>query len=56
MIFMAALDATAYVLEAPGEGEEDVTGYSPVIIAEQTTSLKPLSVSEAVMVSTPLEH
>jgi ribosomal subunit interface protein len=46
---MAALDATAYVLEAPGEGEEDVTGYSPVIIAEQTTSLKQLSVSEAVM-------
>ena len=46
---MAALDATAYVLEAPGEGEEEVTGYSPVIIAEQTTSLKRLSVSEAVM-------
>ena len=46
---MAALDATSYVLEAPSEGEEDVTGYSPVIIAEQTTSLKQLSVSEAVM-------
>lgn len=46
---MAALDATAYVLEAPGEGEEEVTDYSPVIIAEQTTSLKQLSVSEAVM-------
>ncbi|MFK4511851.1 ribosome-associated translation inhibitor RaiA [Bradyrhizobium daqingense] len=46
---MAALDATSYVLEAPGEGEEEVTGYSPVIIAEQTTSLKQLSVSEAVM-------
>lgn len=46
---MAALDATSYVLEAPGEGEEEVTGYSPVIIAEQTTSLKRLSVSEAVM-------
>ncbi|MDD1528400.1 MULTISPECIES: ribosome hibernation-promoting factor, HPF/YfiA family [Bradyrhizobium] len=46
---MAALDATAYVLEAPGEDEEEVTGYSPVIIAEQTTSLKQLSVSEAVM-------
>jgi ribosomal subunit interface protein len=46
---MAALDATSYVLEAPGEGEEDDTGYSPVIIAEQTTSLKQLSVSEAVM-------
>lgn len=46
---MAALDATSYVLEAPGEDEEDDTGYSPVIIAEQTTSLKQLSVSEAVM-------
>ena len=46
---MAALDATSYVLEAPSECEEDVTGYSPVIIAEQTTSLKQLSVSEAVM-------
>src|SRR6478609_3208614 len=47
---LAALDATSYVLEAPGEGEEDeVTGYSPVIIAESTTSLRQLSVSEAVM-------
>ena len=46
---LAALDATAYVLEAPGEGEDEVIGYSPVIIAEATTSLKQLSVSEAVM-------
>jgi ribosomal subunit interface protein len=46
---LAALDATAYVLEGPGEGDEEVTGYSPVIIAESTTSLKQLSVSEAVM-------
>jgi ribosomal subunit interface protein len=45
---LAALDATSYVLEAP-EGEDEVTGYSPVIIAEATTSLKALSVSEAVM-------
>src|SRR6266513_405052 len=36
-------------LEAPAEGDEEVTGYSPVIIAEATTSLKRLSVSEAVM-------
>jgi ribosomal subunit interface protein len=43
-----ALDATSYVLEAP-EGEDEVIGYSPVIIAEATTSLKLLSVSEAVM-------
>jgi ribosomal subunit interface protein len=46
---LAAMDATSYVLEAPGEGEDEVTGYSPVIIAEATTSLKQLSVSEAVM-------
>ncbi|MGV7218323.1 ribosome hibernation-promoting factor, HPF/YfiA family [Bradyrhizobium sp. UFLA05-112] len=46
---LASMDATAYVLEAPGEGEDEVTGYSPVIIAESTTSLRQLSVSEAVM-------
>ena len=46
---LAALDATSYVLEAPGEDEDEVTGYSPVIIAEATTSLRQLSVSEAVM-------
>ena len=45
----ADLDAPSYVIEAPGEGEEEVTGYSPVIIAEATTALKRLSVSEAVM-------
>ena len=45
----AGLDAPSYVIEAPGEGEEEVTGYSPVIIAEATTALKRLSVSEAVM-------
>jgi ribosomal subunit interface protein len=43
------LDAASYVIEAPAEGDEEVTGYSPVIIAEATTSLKRLSVSEAVM-------
>jgi len=47
----AALDAMSYVIEAPGEGEDEqeLTGYSPVIIAEATTALKKLSVSEAVM-------
>ena len=45
----APLDAPSYVIEAPGEGDDEVTGYSPVIIAEATTSLKRLSVSEAVM-------
>jgi ribosomal subunit interface protein len=44
------LDAPSYVIEAPGESVEEVTGcYSPVIIAEATTALKRLSVSEAVM-------
>jgi ribosomal subunit interface protein len=44
----AGLDAPSYVIEAP-EGDEEVTEYSPVIIAEATKSLKRLSVSEAVM-------
>ena len=44
------LDAPSYVIEAPAsDGEDEVTGYNPVIIAEATTSLKRLSVSEAVM-------
>jgi len=43
-----ALDAPSYVIEAPAE-EDEVSGYNPVIIAEATTSLKRLSVSEAVM-------
>jgi Sigma 54 modulation/S30EA ribosomal protein C terminus len=42
------LDAPSYVIEAPVEGDDEVT-YSPVIIAEATTALKRLSVSEAVM-------
>jgi ribosome hibernation promoting factor len=45
----AALDAPSYVIEAPAEGDGEVTEYSPVIIAEATTALKRLSVSEAVM-------
>ena len=46
---LADIDAPSYVIEAPTEGDEEVTTYSPVIIAEATTSLKQLSVSEAVM-------
>ena len=42
------LDAPSYVIEAPADGDDEIT-YSPVIIAEATTSLKRLSVSEAVM-------
>src|SRR3954470_2397345 len=46
---LAEIDAPSYVIEAPAHGDEDVTEYNPVIIAEATTSLKRLSVSEAVM-------
>ena len=42
--------APDYVIAAPGhEDDEEVTAFNPVIIAESTTSLKLLSVSEAVM-------
>lgn len=46
---LADIDAPSYVIEAPAESDDEVTAYSPVIIAEATTSLKRLSVSEAVM-------
>jgi len=44
-----SLDASSYVIEALGESDEEVAGYNPVIIAEATTALKRLSVSEAVL-------
>ena len=43
------LDAPSYVIEAPAHDDDEVDGYSPVIIAEATTALRRLSVSEAVM-------
>jgi ribosomal subunit interface protein len=47
---MPTLDAPSYIIEAPAsDGEDEVTAYNAVIIAEATTSLKRLSVSEAVM-------
>ena len=46
---IAAMDAPSYIIEAPSDGEEEMSGYNPVIIAEATTSLRYLSVSEAVM-------
>ena len=43
------IDAPSYVIAAPEhDSEEDVTTFNPVIIAESTTSLRRLSVSEAV--------
>lgn len=47
---LAALDASSYVIEAPAtDDDQEVTAFNPVVIAETTTVLKRLSVSEAVM-------
>jgi ribosomal subunit interface protein len=43
------LDAPSYVIEAPSDADDEMNGYNAVIIAEATTSLRRLSVSEAVM-------
>jgi ribosomal subunit interface protein len=44
-----AIDAPSYVIAAPEHDEEDeAAAFNPVIIAESTTALKQLSVSEAV--------
>jgi len=45
-----AVDAPSYVIAAPDEdAPEEIAAYNPVIIAESTTTLERLSVSEAVM-------
>jgi ribosomal subunit interface protein len=45
----AAIDAASYIIAAPEhDGEMEIDGFTPVIIAESTTSLKQLSVSDAV--------
>ncbi|MDR3467325.1 MAG: ribosome-associated translation inhibitor RaiA [Xanthobacteraceae bacterium] len=47
---LAELDIPSYVIEAPAaEADDDGAAYNPVIIAESTTSLRSLSVSEAVI-------
>jgi ribosomal subunit interface protein len=46
---LATLDAASYVIESPFDDDQEITAYNPVVIAESTTSLKRLSVSEAVM-------
>ena len=47
---IAVIEAPSYVIEAPShDDDEEVTEFNPVIIAESTTALKQLSVSEAVM-------
>ncbi len=45
----ASMDAASYVIAAPEERDEvGIDGFTPVIIAESTTALKQLSVSDAV--------
>lgn len=48
---LATLDVPSYVIEAPALADDDdeIDAFNPVIIAEATTALKRLSVSEAVM-------
>ena len=45
----AAVDAASYIIAAPeNDDEAEVDAFTPVIIAESTTTLKQLSVSDAV--------
>src|ERR1700720_369084 len=45
----AAVEAASYVIAAPeADGETEIDGFTPVIIAESTTRLKQLAVSDAV--------
>jgi ribosomal subunit interface protein len=45
-----AIEAPSYVIAAPArDSEEEIAEWNPVIIAESSTTLKQLSVSEAVM-------
>ena len=44
------VDAPSYIIAAPEpDSEEEITEFNPVIIAESTTTLQRMSVSEAVM-------
>src|SRR5215831_7176482 len=46
----AGMGAPSYVIAAPDlESEEEITDFNPVIIAESTTTLERMSVSDAVM-------
>ena len=48
-VTLLELDAPNRLFEAQAQSDEEVSGNSPVIIAEPTASLKRLSVREAVM-------
>jgi hypothetical protein len=45
-----SMDAASYIIAAPddNESEAQIDGFTPVIIAESTTALKQLSISDAV--------
>src|ERR1700682_4778078 len=43
------IQAPSYIIAAPEHDDDEITGFDPVIIAESTTALKRLSVSDAVM-------
>jgi ribosomal subunit interface protein len=45
---LETIDAPSYVIEAPAEEADETTEFTPVIIAESTTVLRSLSVSNAV--------
>ena len=45
---VASLAAASYVIAAPDQDAEEESGLAPVIVAESTTTLNRLSVSEAV--------
>jgi hypothetical protein len=45
----ATIDAPSYVIESPQEGTDGDGEFSPVIIAESTTILRSMSVSDAVL-------
>jgi ribosomal subunit interface protein len=45
-----AISAPSYIIAAPAyDSDDEIAGFDPVIIAESTTALKRLSVSDAVM-------
>jgi ribosomal subunit interface protein len=44
-----AIHAQSYIIAAPQHDDDEATGFDPVIIAESTTALRRLSVSDAVM-------
>ena len=46
---LSTVDAPSYVIEAPQDEADEATEFNPVIIAETTTVLRSMSVSDAVL-------